>query len=260
MIELDSLTMTYERDGEPFDAIRDISCTIETGSFTSLVGPSGCGKTTLLKIIAGLLVPTSGALRIDGEVVREPGEDRAMVFQNFALLPWADVLTNTAFGLEARGLRKTEREGIARQYLARVGLTGFEHQRPHQLSGGMQQRVGIARALAVEPATLLMDEPFGALDALTRQVMQKDLADLWDSSEHRTAVMVTHSMSEAVLLSDKVILMNTRPGRIEDVITVPFERPRTSLIRSAEYRDFTDYLSTRLEEMHRADLSVGGDP
>ena len=259
MIELDSIGMTYTRDGVPFDALKEVSCTIDTDEFTSLVGPSGCGKTTLLKIVAGLLIPTSGTLRIDGEIVREPGFDRAVVFQNFALLPWADVLTNAAFGLEARRVRKAERERVATEQLARMGLSGFERHHPHQLSGGMQQRVGIARALAVEPSILLMDEPFGALDALTRQVMQKELAQLWDSDEHRTAVMVTHSMDEAAFLSDTIVLMNTRPGRIEEIISVPFRRPRArDVVRSAEYRDFTDYLWTRLEGMHREDIDVNG--
>lgn len=259
MIKLDSIGMTYARDGVPFDALSDVDVALETGEFASLVGPSGCGKTTLLKIIAGLLRPTRGAVLIDDKEVSAPGRDRAVVFQNFALLPWADVMSNAAFGLEARGVRKAERERIAADQLARVGLTGFERNFPHQLSGGMQQRVGIARALAVEPDILLMDEPFGALDALTRQVMQKDLARLWDAAAGRTAVMVTHSMDEAVFLSDKIVLMNTRPGRIEEVIAVPFERPRTpEVVRSGAYRDFTDYLWTKLESMHRDDIDVGG--
>jgi NitT/TauT family transport system ATP-binding protein len=174
------------------------------------------------------------------------------------LLPWYDIITNVAFGLEARGVGKTERLKRAQTELARVGLTGFEHHLPHELSGGMQQRVGIARALAVEPQTLLMDEPFGALDALTRRVMQQDLADIWSQeSNDRTAVFVTHSMDEAVFLSDRIVLMNTRPGRVEEVIEVPFARPRsTEVTRSAEYRDFVDYLSSRLEGMQRSDMQT----
>jgi len=256
VIELDDIGMTFTRSGKHFDALDGVSFRVEKGGFTSIVGPSGCGKTTLLKVIARLARPTRGELRIGGRAVATPGRDRAVVFQNFALLPWADVLTNAAFGLEARGVGRAEREEIARRHLARVGLTGFERHFPHQLSGGMQQRVGIARALAVEPDILLMDEPFGSLDALTRKVMQEDLAALWDAEADRTAVMVTHSMDEAVLLSDSVVLMNTRPGRVEDVVVVPFDRPRTAeVVRSAEYRDFAGYLWERLEQMHREDLA-----
>jgi NitT/TauT family transport system ATP-binding protein len=257
MIELQEIGMTYTRDGIPFDAVGKVDVSMETGEFVALVGPSGCGKTTLLKIIAGLVEPSRGQLMIDAKHVTGPGFDRAVVFQNFVLLPWANILTNVAFGLEARGVPKAERERAGLEILTRVGLTGFEHHYPHQLSGGMQQRVGIARALVVEPDILLMDEPFGALDALTRQVMQKDLAKLWDESDRTTAVMVTHSMDEAVFLADKIVLMNTRPGRVEDLIEVPFPRPRTeAVIKSAEYREFTTYLWSRLERMHREDLAV----
>ena len=238
-----------------------------TGRFTSIIGPSGCGKTTLLKMMAGLSKPTSGRIEIDGNVITGSGPDRALVFQNFVLLPWADVLANAAFGLEARGVPKRLREETARAQLSRVGLTGFESHFPHELSGGMQQRVGIARALAVDPDTLLMDEPFGSLDAITRQVMQRDLLRLWQETAHKTTVFVTHSMDEAALLSDQVVIMDTRPGRVASVVDVPFPRPRTAEITdSPEYREFTSDLSRQLERMQRMDMAreasagEGGEP
>jgi NitT/TauT family transport system ATP-binding protein len=261
MLTFDNVSVTFtKRDGEPFTALEDVSFEVPDGEFVALIGPSGCGKTTLLKIIAGLQKATSGSVAVNGSKITPPGPDRALVFQNFVLLPWYDVITNVAFGLEARGVGKTERLERARAELARVGLTGFENHLPHELSGGMQQRVGIARALAVEPQTILMDEPFGALDALTRRVMQRDLAAIWsEESNDRTAVFVTHSMDEAVFLADRIVLMNTRPGRVEEVIEVPFGRPRSDEVtRSQEYRDFVDYLSSRLEGMQRSDMETTG--
>jgi ABC-type nitrate/sulfonate/bicarbonate transport system ATPase subunit len=247
--------MVFEREGRPFVALEDVSVDIDDGQFVSVIGPSGCGKTTLLKILAGLVPPTSGSIHVDGKKITRPGPDRALVFQNFVLLPWANVLDNAAFGLEARGMAKEERRAVAATQLARVGLNGFESHYPRELSGGMQQRVGIARALAVDPDILLMDEPFGALDALTRQLMQKDLLSLWQESEPRTAVFVTHSMDEAVYLSDRIVLMNTRPGRVEETVDVPFGRPRErELVTQAAYREFTNFLSSRLESMQRDDM------
>ncbi len=263
MLNFDSVSVTFrKRDGEPFDALKEVSFDIPDGKFVALIGPSGCGKTTLLKVVAGLQPATSGTVRNDDGPISSPGEDRALVFQNFVLLPWYDVLTNVAFGLEARGVAKAERLERARVELARVGLSGFEHHLPHELSGGMQQRVGIARALAVEPRTLLMDEPFGALDALTRRVMQRDLAAIWsEEGNDRTAVFVTHSMDEAVYLADRIVLMNTRPGRVEEVIDVPFARPRSDEVtRTPAYRDFVDYLSARLEGMQRDDMALVQEP
>ncbi|GFG55350.1 ABC transporter ATP-binding protein [Mycolicibacterium agri] len=257
MLKFDNVSVTFrKRDGQPFQALEDVSFDIADGSFVALIGPSGCGKTTLLKIVAGLQKATSGRVEIDGATITSPGPDRALVFQNFVLLPWYDVITNVAFGLEARGVGKAERLARAAAELKKVGLAGFEHHLPHELSGGMQQRVGIARALVVEPRIILMDEPFGALDALTRSVMQRDLAAIWsEEGNDRTAVFVTHSMQEAVFLADRIVLMNTRPGRVEEVIEVPFERPRgEGVTRSAEYRDFVDYLSSRLEQMQRTDM------
>lgn len=255
MIELRDITMVFERNGTSFTALERVEFAIPAGDFVSVIGPSGCGKTTLLKIVSGLLRPTSGEVRVDGAAIQGPGSDRALVFQNFVLLPWATVLDNAAFGLEARGVGKEERREIARAQLAKVGLSGFESHYPRELSGGMQQRVGIARALAVDPDILLLDEPFGALDALTRRLMQSDLLELWQQSEPRTALFVTHAMDEAVYLSDRIVLMNTRPGRVDEIVDVPFGRPRhRELTAQPEYHDFTDYLGSKLESMQREDM------
>lgn len=256
MIELQSVSKVFTRGDTSLTALEDVSFQVEKGHFTSIVGPSGCGKTTILKMTAGLVAPTGGSVCVDGREVREPGPDRAFVFQNFVLLPWADVLTNVAFGLEARGRGPREREEIALEQLRRVGLTGFEHHYPHELSGGMQQRVGIARALAVDPQTLLMDEPFGALDAITRQLMQRDLLRLWQDTAGKTTLFVTHSMDEAALLSDRIVVMNTRPGRVEQIVDVPFVRPRDeNIAESDEYRDFTTRLWHQLARIQREDMA-----
>lgn len=255
MIEVKSVSKVFSRNGVSLEALRDVTFEVGTGQFTSIIGPSGCGKTTLLKMMAGLIPPTSGTIEIEGEKVTGSGPDRALVFQHFVLLPWADVLTNASFGLEARGVAKSKREQIARTQLEQVGLAGFEKHYPHELSGGMQQRVGIARALAVDPDTLLMDEPFGSLDAITRQVMQRDLLKLWQETAHKTTVFVTHSMDEAALLSDYIVIMDTRPGRVAQIIEVPFPRPRSEgLPESPEYREFTAGLSHQLEKMQRVDM------
>jgi ABC-type nitrate/sulfonate/bicarbonate transport system ATPase subunit len=256
MIEVKGVSKVFSRNGKAFEALRDVTFGVDTGRFISLIGPSGCGKTTLLKMMAGLIKPTQGVIEIGGKEVTGSGPDRALVFQNFVLLPWADVLTNAAFGLEARGLPKKEREELARAHLDRVGLGGFERHYPHELSGGMQQRVGIARALAVDPDTLLMDEPFGSLDAITSNVMQHDLLRLWQETATKTTVFVTHSMEEAALLSDQVVLMDTRPGRVSQVVEVPFPRPRDqALSDSTDYLEFTAELSHKLEQMQRIDMA-----
>jgi NitT/TauT family transport system ATP-binding protein len=260
MIRVASVSKVFTRSGKSFEALRDISFDVGTGRFLSLIGPSGCGKTTLLKMMAGLIKPTRGSIEIGGKEVTGSGPDRALVFQNFVLLPWADVLTNAAFGLEARGVPKKTREEMARDQLQRVGLGGFERNYPHELSGGMQQRVGIARALAVDPDTLLMDEPFGSLDAITRSVMQHDLLRLWQETANKTTVFVTHSMEEAALLSDQVVIMDTRPGRVAQLVDVPFPRPRDeALSDSPDYLEFTGELSHQLEQMQRLDMARTAD-
>jgi NitT/TauT family transport system ATP-binding protein len=205
-------------------ALQDISFDVNPGEFVSLVGPSGCGKTTLLRLINGLIAADEGEIRVQG-VAPEPGPDLAMVFQSARLLPWLTVAANIEFVLKLKGLSGSERPTRARALLGAVGLRDFAEAFPHELSGGMQQRVGLARALAVEPKVLLMDEPFAALDAMTREVLRMELLQLW-SRRGIAIVFVTHDIDEAVLLSQRVILLRPRPGRIDDIADVSFPEPR----------------------------------
>lgn len=207
-------------------ALVDINIRVNAGEFLALIGPSGCGKTTLLKTIAGLQPVDSGRITVGDRVVRGPGRECSVVFQDFALLPWATVQENAEFGLLVRGVPAAERAQRARQAIAKVRLAGgFEQAYPSQLSGGMQQRVGLARALAVNPQVLLMDEPFASIDEQTRRVFQDDLLSLW-SEERKTVVLVTHSMEEAIYLADRVVVLSPRPGRVHRVLDVPLPRPR----------------------------------
>lgn len=248
------------RAREPIRALDRIDLAIAEREFVCVLGPSGCGKTTLLRLVAGLIAPDSGEVRIRGRRVTGPGNDRAMVFQNHALLPWADVLGNIAFGLELRGVPKTERESAARALARAVGLGGFERYFPRQLSGGMQQRVGLARALAVQPDILLMDEPFGSLDAQTRRMLQEDLLRLHDQTR-KTVLFVTHSMDEAVRLGDRVVLMTARPGRIKQVLTVPLPRPRPDDIeKNPTYVELKELLWDELRGMQTAASPEMGGP
>jgi ABC-type nitrate/sulfonate/bicarbonate transport system ATPase subunit len=257
-ILLHGITKSFSSpDGRPaIQALAGVDLVIRDGEFLTLLGPSGCGKTTLLRAIAGL-VQVDGRLEIDGRPVRGPGPDRSMVFQGFALLPWATVLENVAFGLELRGDGRSSRERKARELISLMGLTGFEGRYPRELSGGMQQRVGLARALAVEPRVLLMDEPFGSLDEQTRRVLQEELLKLWERRPI-TVVFVTHSMDEAVRLGDRVALMGPRPGRIEELIEVGLARPRSrhldAVERTPEFTSITSRLWERLREMHQTSL------
>jgi NitT/TauT family transport system ATP-binding protein len=208
---------------EDVEALREVAIDFPRGQLTTLLGPSGCGKTTLLKIIAGLIEPSGGEILIDGRPVRGPGPERAFVFQDFALMPWATVLRNVAFGLELRGVPKHEREDVARRCIAEVRLSGFEHSYPHQLSGGMRQRVGLARALAVDADILLMDEPFASVDEQTRRKFQEDLLALLEV-ERKTVIFVTHSIEEAVYVSDQIVLLSERPGRVSRIVRPGLER------------------------------------
>ncbi len=212
--------------GRHVTAITDVSLEIHTGEFVSIVGPSGCGKTTLLNMVAGFIPPSDGEILLGGREVKGPGPDRGVVFQNFALFPWKTVLDNVGFGLKMRGKRREERERIAREYVALVGLTGAEARYPNELSGGMQQRVGVARALANSPDLLLMDEPFASVDAQTRMTLQEELTRIWEA-RHPTILFVTHDVDEAVFLSDRVTVLSKSPGTVRAEIPIALPRPRS---------------------------------
>ena len=228
-IEIRSVSLVYQTPSGPVQGMRDVSFDVNRSEFVCIVGPSGCGKSTLLNIIAGFLSPTAGEIRIGGKAVTGYGLDRGVVFQDFAqLFPWRTALKNVAFGLEMKGLPKAECESIALKQLRLVKLEKFARAYPHHLSGGMQQRVAIARALAYNPAVLLMDEPFAALDAMTRDEMQRLLADVWRETE-KTVIYVTHNVAEAVYLADRVIVMTPHPGTVKAEFTVDLPRPRDPL-------------------------------
>ena len=246
IVEVRNITKFY---GEDIHALDSINLDFPTGQMTTLLGPSGCGKTTLLKIIAGLLEPTSGEIYINGRQVSGPGPERAFVFQDFALLPWASVLRNVAFGLELTHHPKAEREETARRYIEKVGLSGFENKYPHELSGGMRQRVGLARALAVNADVLLMDEPFSAVDEQTRRKFQEDLLHLL-SVEKKTVIFVTHSIEEAVYVSDQIVLLSPRPGRIHSLIRPAIRRDASpdDIRRDKAYLDTVEQIWTDLRK------------
>ena len=244
-IEIRGLHKTFEGRSTPVQALRDVSLAIEENEFITVVGPSGCGKTTLLRILAGLVGWDSGDVLVQGKSVSGPGPERSMVFQSFALLPWSSVLSNVAFGLELRGVPKLEREEKARELIDLMGLSGFASAMPFELSGGMQQRVGLARALAVGPQILLMDEPFSAVDEQTRRLLQEELLRIWES-RRTTVIFVTHSIDEAVMMADRVVLMSARPGRIQEVIPVPLSRPRSDYIVTPEGAQQLGVISARL--------------
>ncbi|MBF8193652.1 ABC transporter ATP-binding protein [Nonomuraea sp. K274] len=232
-------------------ALDDVDLTIGRNEFLTIIGPSGCGKTTLLRIIASLTPPDTGQVLVDGTPVAAPTPERAMVFQSFGLFPWKTVLDNVRFPLKIRKMPDQESTDIAMTYLRKVGLEQFAGSHPHQLSGGMQQRVGLARALATDPDILLMDEPFGAIDAQTRELMQEELMRLWQDSG-KTVVFVTHDLDEAVLLADRVLLLSRSPGRVRALIPVDLPRPRWDYDVRA-HRDFTD-IRSQLWGMLRDDL------
>lgn len=226
-IKVEGLTHKYYSTDshETVHALNDVNFTINEGEFVTIVGPSGCGKSTSLYIIAGLIKPTAGRILVDGEEVHKPSADRGMVFQEFAILPWRTVWKNISHGLEINKVPKEKRDAIVRHYVDLVGLTGFEKKYPHELSGGMKQRVGVARTLAAKPKVVLMDEPFAALDAQTRITLQKELIRI-SISEKPTVLFVTHSVDEAVLLGDKVIILSKRPGTVKEIVDVPIDRAK----------------------------------
>jgi NitT/TauT family transport system ATP-binding protein len=247
MVSVEGVTKRFKvraRHGEGglMTALDDINLQIQPREFLSLLGPSGCGKTTLLRMLAGLLAPEQGRVSVSGQAITGPRKDTCMVFQDFGLLPWRTVLGNVEFPLELDGVAREERHSQAAHYLGVVGLKGFEGHYPHELSGGMQQRVGIARALMRKPILLLMDEPFGALDAQTREQLQEDFLDIW-SSFRTTVVFVTHSIDEALALSDRIIVFTPRPGRIRTVI----ESPVAGMRGEGDVRSHPEFVTARAE-------------
>jgi NitT/TauT family transport system ATP-binding protein len=254
LIEVSSVSHAFVRkDDDPLHVLDDVSCAIPDRSFVSLLGPSGCGKTTLLRILDGLVRPNIGQVRIDGEVVRGPVVGRAMVFQEFNLLPWRTTQKNIEFALEAQGADRATRRTRAEATLKLVGLEGFAGYFPHQLSGGMKQRVGLARALSVAPSYLFMDEPFGALDPQIRELMQIELLKLLEL-ERRTVVFVTHSVEEAIFLSDQIIVFSARPGRIIRTIDVDLPRPRWT--NDEELKASARFVEYRKEIWHLLKLQL----
>jgi NitT/TauT family transport system ATP-binding protein len=238
IVEVKGIGKTYDGGVE---ALKDVSLAFPRGKLSTLLGPSGCGKTTLLKIIAGLIPHNAGEIRVKGRKVEGPGPERAFVFQDFALLPWANVLRNVAFGLELRGVPRAEREEVARRYIDEVGLKGFESSHPNQLSGGMKQRVGLARAFAVDADIILMDEPFSSVDEQTRRKFQEDLLDLLRHRQ-KTVIFVTHSIEEAAYLSDQIALLSPRPGTVSRIIRPNVDHSRTAdaIRRDQNYLDTVD--------------------
>lgn len=226
-IDIKEVSITFGSGADSHQAVASTSIVIEPGEYVCILGPSGCGKSTLMNSVAGYVQPTSGEVLVDGNIVEKPGPDRGMVFQQYSLMPWKTVVENIAFGPKMAGKSATEAGSIANTFLSMVGLTKFGHRYPAELSGGMQQRVGIARALANYPSVLLMDEPFGALDAQTRLMMQENLLDIWKEFGI-TVLFVTHDVDEAVFLSDRVLVMSAAPGKIINDLKIDLPRPRTA--------------------------------
>lgn len=224
-IEANNISKVYKNNKVEFKALENINLTIEKGEFICLLGPSGCGKSTLLNLIAGFDTPSVGEVLINDKNVKEPSSDYVTIFQNYGLLPWRSVKKNVELGLEGKKISKEERSKIANEYIELVGLSKFSKHHPGQLSGGMQQRVAIARALAVDPEIIFMDEPFGALDAMTRMNMQDEISNIWEKKK-KTIVFVTHDIEEAVFLADKIVIMTAGPGKIKSILNVPMSRKR----------------------------------
>jgi NitT/TauT family transport system ATP-binding protein len=237
-----------QRSAEPIQVFENISFEVRPSEFISLVGPSGCGKTTFLRILDGLIPRDGGTILLDGKAVIKPGPDKGFVFQDSSLLLWRTVIDNVILGLELQGVNKREARKKAEEYIALVGLKGFEHHYPHELSGGMQQRVNLARALIVEPQILLMDEPFASLDAQTREIMQAELLKMWRQSR-KTVIFVTHQIEEAIYLSDRVIVFSARPAKIREIVNVNLGRPRALAVkRSPEFLELADRVWTLIED------------
>ena len=246
ILEIHDLKKAFPKKKGEMVAIADFDLSVKDGEFVCILGPSGCGKTTILRIIAGLETQSAGKILLNGKEISGPGSDRGMVFQEFALFPWRTVRRNVEFGLELKGVPPEERRVRTQKFIDLVGLKGFEDYHPYQLSGGMKQRVGIARALANEPAILLMDEPFGALDAQTRNLMQKELLRIWSETK-KTVIFITHSVDEALFLADRIVVMTARPSSIGEIYEIKWERPRDR--GSPEFATLRKQILAQLESM-----------
>jgi len=241
-ISIDRVSHIYRpARGRVVTALEDISLEVADREFVAILGPSGCGKSTLLYLVGGFLPIEAGTIRIGGQPVAGPGPDRGIVFQHFALFPWKTVIQNVRYGLEKQGLSNDACDRRAREFIELVGLAGFETSYPSQLSGGMKQRAAIARTLAIDPGTLLMDEPFGALDAQTRSLMQAELLRIWQGSR-KTVIFVTHDVQEAVFLAERIAVMSARPGRIKEIVETKFDREDPQLTRSKPFVDMVDHV------------------
>jgi NitT/TauT family transport system ATP-binding protein len=248
-LAIDHVSMVFGKGRErSVAALEDISLRMADREFSVIVGPSGCGKSTLLRLVAGLITPTGGEIRLDREPITGPSRDRGMVFQSYTLFPWLTVIRNVEFGLSLKGVGATERRKIARRYVEQVGLKGFEDAYPKELSGGMMQRVALARALANDPKVLLMDEPFGALDSQTRSLMQELLLQVWEDS-HKTVLFITHDVDEALFLGDRVQVMTARPGRIKEDIKIDIPRPRSvEVLTSSKFVELKRQVTSLIRE------------
>jgi NitT/TauT family transport system ATP-binding protein len=256
MIEIDGVSQVFQTSSrQDHLALSDISLTIEDGAFVSILGPSGCGKSTLLYIVGGFVQPTRGAAKMKGRAIRGPGPDRGPVFQEFALFPWKSVLGNVMYGPRQQGVKHAEAEAQSRALIEMVGLKGFEDFYPKELSGGMKQRVALARTLAYHPEVLLMDEPFGALDAHTRTRLQNDLLNIWER-DRKTVLFVTHSVEEAVFLSDKVVMMTRSPGRVRQIVDIDLPRPRrrTELLLDPRYQKYVVEIERMFDDFGENEL------
>ncbi|MEU3163824.1 ABC transporter ATP-binding protein [Streptosporangium sp. NPDC006930] len=257
LLEIDGLSVGYERAGAYTPVLENVGLTVQDGEFVCVVGASGCGKTTLLKTIDGLIAPAAGEVRVSGRPPDPRRGDMAVVFQQDSLYPWRTVLANVRFGLDLRGSRSAATDARSRECIELVGLRGFEDHYPHELSGGMRQRVNLARALAVDPTVLLMDEPFAALDAQTREVMQTELLDIW-TRHRKTVVFITHQLDEAVLLADRVIVMAAHPGRVREEILIDIPRPRDLHTKRGEkFTRYVDHIWKLIENEVRSSLIPG---
>jgi NitT/TauT family transport system ATP-binding protein len=256
MIEIDHVSHVFQTSArQDHLALSDISLTVADGAFVSILGPSGCGKSTLLYIVGGFVRPTQGAAKMKGTAIRGPGPDRGPVFQEFALFPWKTVLGNVMYGPRQQGVKYADAEAQSRALLEMVGLKGFENFYPKELSGGMKQRVALVRTLAYHPEVLLMDEPFGALDAHTRTRLQNDLLNIWER-DRKTVLFVTHSVEEAVFLSDKVVMMTRAPGRIRHIVDIDLPRPRrrTELLLDPRYQEYVVEIERMFDDGDESEL------